>query len=100
MNFIDIIILIPLAIGALGGFRKGFILEIVSLLALILAVIGGFQFLHWGISVLTENFQLSGKFRSSYLRAPTKGEGLEDKMIYNGIDKKLLTGLPAVAGTL
>ena len=62
MNFIDIIILIPLALGAIGGFRKGFILEIVSLVALILAVIGGFHFLHWGISVLTENFQLSGKF--------------------------------------
>jgi len=62
LSLIDIIILVPLALGAIGGFRKGFILEVVSLLALILAVIGGFHFLHWGISVLTENFQLSGKF--------------------------------------
>lgn len=51
-----------MAIGAVGGFRKGFILEIITLLALILAVIGGFHFLHWGMSVLTDNFQLSGKF--------------------------------------
>ena len=62
MNFIDLIILIPLALGAMGGFKKGFILEIITLLSLILAVIGGFHFLHWGMSVLTDNFQLSGRF--------------------------------------
>lgn len=61
MSFIDLLILIPLALGAIGGFRKGFILEIITLLALILAVIGGFHFLHWGMSVLSENFQLSGR---------------------------------------
>ena len=37
-------------------------MEIVSLLALILAVIGGFHFLHWGISMLQEHFDLSGRF--------------------------------------
>jgi membrane protein required for colicin V production len=62
LSFIDLIILIPLAFGAIGGFRKGFILEIITLLALILAVIGGFHFLHWGMSVLSDNFQLSGRF--------------------------------------
>ena len=46
----------------MGGFRKGFILEIITLLALILGVIGGFHFLHWGMSVLSDNFQLSGRF--------------------------------------
>jgi membrane protein required for colicin V production len=62
LSFLDLIILIPLVLGAIGGFRKGFILEIITLLALILAVIGGFHFLHWGMSVLTDNFNLSGKF--------------------------------------
>ena len=62
MSIIDIIILVPLIIGAISGYRKGFIMEIVSLLALILAVIGGFHFLHWGISMLQEHFNLSGKF--------------------------------------
>ena len=62
MSFIDLIIVVPLALGAIGGFRKGFILEVITLLALILAVIGAFHFLHWGMSVLTENFQLSGRF--------------------------------------
>lgn len=62
MSIIDIIILVPLIIGAIGGFKKGFVMEIVSLLALIIAVIGGFHFLHWGISLLKEHFDLSGKF--------------------------------------
>ena len=62
MSFIDLIIIIPFVLGAIGGFRKGFILEIITLLALILAVIGAFHFLHWGMSMLTENFQLSGRF--------------------------------------
>lgn len=62
MSIIDIIIIVPLVIGAIAGFRKGFIMEVVSLLALILAVIGGFHFLHWGISMLQEHFELSGKF--------------------------------------
>ena len=46
----------------IGGYRKGFVMEIVTLLALILAVIGGFHFLHWGISLLQTHFDLSGKF--------------------------------------
>lgn len=62
MSIIDIIIIVPLLIGAIGGFRKGFVMEIVSLLALILAVIGGFHFLHWGISMLQKHFDLSGSF--------------------------------------
>ena len=37
-------------------------MEIVSLLALIVAVIGGFHFLHWGISMLQQHFDLSGRF--------------------------------------
>ena len=61
MSIIDVIILVPLIIGALSGFKKGFIMEVISLLALILAVIGGFHFLHWGIALLQKHFELSGQ---------------------------------------
>ncbi len=54
--------MVPLALGVINGFKKGFVLEIASLLALILAVIGGFHFLHWGMALLTEQFQLTGRF--------------------------------------
>jgi membrane protein required for colicin V production len=62
VSIIDIIIIVPLIIGAITGFRKGFIMEIVTLVALIIAVIAGFHFLHWGIEFLQEKFELSGKF--------------------------------------
>lgn len=62
MSIIDIIIIVPFAVGAISGFRKGFIVEVATLLALILAVIGGFHFLHWGIALLQDQFNLSGNF--------------------------------------
>ncbi|MCB0505024.1 MAG: CvpA family protein [Cyclobacteriaceae bacterium] len=62
MNTLDLILIIPIAIGAVSGFRKGFIIGIISLLALVLGVIGGFYFLNWGVSILINQFGLSGRF--------------------------------------
>ncbi len=61
MNTLDIILLIPIIIGAYGGFKKGFIVGVLSLLALVLGVFGGFYFLNWGISILVTDFGLTGK---------------------------------------
>ena len=61
MNTLDLLLLIPIIIGAVGGFRKGFIIGVVSLLALILGVFGGFYFLNWGVSILINEFGLTGK---------------------------------------
>ncbi len=61
MNTLDFILLIPLIIGAYGGFKKGFIVGVVSLLALVLGVFGGFYFLNWGVSLLINEFGLTGK---------------------------------------
>lgn len=44
MNYIDIIIAIPLLWGLYKGFSKGLIVEIASLAALVLAVWGGIKF--------------------------------------------------------
>ncbi|MCB0496390.1 MAG: CvpA family protein [Cyclobacteriaceae bacterium] len=62
MNFLDILLLIPILGGAVSGFRKGFIIGVISLLALILGIIGGFYFLNWGVSLLIHEFGLSGRF--------------------------------------
>lgn len=61
MNTLDFILLVPIIIGAVGGFQKGFIIGVVSLLALILGVFGGFYFLNWGVSILINEFGLTGK---------------------------------------
>lgn len=62
MNTLDIILLVILGIGAISGFRKGFLMEIVSILAFVIAIIGSFKLLQVGMDILKENFELSGKF--------------------------------------
>jgi membrane protein required for colicin V production len=49
---IDILILIPLAWGAFNGYRKGLLIEIVGVLAFILAMIVGLKFLRFGTDLL------------------------------------------------
>lgn len=44
MNFIDIILVVFLAWGLYKGFRKGLVIEVTSLVALVLGVYGGIHF--------------------------------------------------------
>lgn len=53
MSTADIIILIVLAIGAYSGYKKGLILELISIFAFILAIIGGFKLLHVGMKYIS-----------------------------------------------
>ncbi|WP_426058751.1 CvpA family protein [Hymenobacter sp. B1770] len=45
MTALDILLLLPLGIGAVKGFRRGLVLEVVSLVAFVLAVVGGLSLL-------------------------------------------------------
>jgi len=60
LSLIDIVLLVPLAFGAYNGFKKGFLLEVVAIVAFILAVIGGFKLLHLGMDFLDQNFDIRG----------------------------------------
>lgn len=62
MILTDIVLIVLLLIGAFAGFKRGFVLEVASFLALFLAILGGLHFLHWGISIINEHFELAGKF--------------------------------------
>lgn len=53
MNTIDIIVLVFFGIGAYSGFKKGFILEIISLAAFFIAIIGGIKLLDVGVEFLS-----------------------------------------------
>ena len=44
MNYIDIILAIPLVWAVYRGFTKGFIIEIASLIAMVLGVYGAIHF--------------------------------------------------------
>lgn len=59
---IDIVILIILGFGAYRGFKKGLLLEIVSFVALVIAVLTAFKLLHLGINWLTTHYSNLGSF--------------------------------------
>ena len=60
MSTLDIILLIFLAYGAFRGFRKGLVMEIVTILALIIGIIGAFKLLHQGMAFLDKHFEIGG----------------------------------------
>lgn len=55
MNYIDIVLTILLVLSAISGFRKGLIVELASLAALVLGIWGAFEFSHITSEFLVEN---------------------------------------------
>jgi len=45
LKWIDIILVIIILFGAVGGYREGFVMTVVSLVAVILGILGGFLLL-------------------------------------------------------
>jgi membrane protein required for colicin V production len=62
MNFLDIIILIPLAYAAWQGFKKGFIIEVFTLLALFVGLYAGIHFSEMVSSWLSSVFNWKSKY--------------------------------------
>jgi membrane protein required for colicin V production len=52
MTPLDILLLLPLAVGIIKGYRRGLVLEAVSLLAFVLGVVGGLSLLSAAIPVV------------------------------------------------
>jgi membrane protein required for colicin V production len=52
MTALDILLLLPLAVGTVKGYGRGLVLEAVSLLAFVLGVVGGLYLLSAAISVV------------------------------------------------
>lgn len=57
MKTLDIILLVPLIFGAVMGFRKGLLLEIVGILAFVLGIVGGFKLMELGMTYLDDYFE-------------------------------------------
>lgn len=62
MNYIDIILGIFLLFAIWKGFRKGLIIEIFTLLALLVGIYAGINFSDWTSQKLTKNFDISGNY--------------------------------------
>ena len=54
MNYIDIFLIVPLLWGAFKGFKKGLIIEVVSLAALGLGIWGGIYFSDYAVNLIIE----------------------------------------------
>jgi membrane protein required for colicin V production len=63
MNYIDLVLAIILIIAAIQGFRKGFVIELASLAALVLGIWGAIKFSDWTASFITD----TTNYRSEHL---------------------------------
>jgi len=62
INLLDILIIIPLALFAWNGFKKGLIIEIASLIALILGLYMAFFFSDYAAEMLNNLFAMDQKY--------------------------------------
>jgi membrane protein required for colicin V production len=58
----DIIVIIILLLGAYSGYKKGLILELIAIVAFILAIVGGFKLLHTGMDYISRVYDGFGNF--------------------------------------
>lgn len=62
MNIIDIILILPIIWFAYQGFKRGFIIELASLLALVLGIYAALYFSGYAADFLSENLKLDSKY--------------------------------------
>ncbi|MBW8324776.1 MAG: CvpA family protein [Prolixibacteraceae bacterium] len=65
MNYIDLVLAIILIIAAVQGFRKGFIVELASLAALVLGIWGAIKFSDWTSGFITDTFNYHSEHLST-----------------------------------
>ena len=61
MSWIDIVLILCLVIAGISGYREGFLMELFSLLAILLGVLGAFKLLGWAIVYLGNEFDIDQK---------------------------------------
>lgn len=62
MNYLDVIILLPLVYGLFRGFSKGFAIELATLVALVLGIYGAYKFSHLTTLFLRDKFEMTGDY--------------------------------------
>ncbi len=62
VNYLDILIIIPLLIGAWRGFKKGFIIELFTLLGLLVGIYCGIHFSDFMSDVLKNSLGMTSKY--------------------------------------
>lgn len=62
MNYLDIVLVLPLIIGGWRGFKKGFIIEIFTLLALLVGLYAGIHFSDFIAGILRKNVGMTSDY--------------------------------------
>lgn len=62
MNILDIILIILFVFGAYHGYKKGLILELIMIVAFVLAIVGGFKLIHVGMDYISRMYDGFGSF--------------------------------------
>lgn len=64
MNYLDILLLLPLLYGAYKGFSRGFVIEVATLLGLILGVYIAIKFSDYTENILRDFLDISSRYLS------------------------------------
>jgi membrane protein required for colicin V production len=64
VNYLDILLLLPLLYGAYKGFSRGFVIEVATLLGLILGVYVAIKFSDYTENILRDFLDISSKYLS------------------------------------
>lgn len=64
MNYIDILLLLPLLYGAYKGFSRGFVIEVATLLGLVLGVYIAIKFSDYTENILRDFLDMSSQYLS------------------------------------
>ena len=105
MSTIDLVLIAFVLIGAFAGYRKGFLMELVTLLGLILGILGGFKLMGHAMLMLDDRFNINEKVLP-YLAFAVVFViiiivvSLIGKMIQSSLDKTLLGGADKIAGAV
>lgn len=103
MSSADIALVIFILIGAIGGFRQGFLMELFSLAALLLGILGGFKLMGEAMVLLSDEFDIN-KTALPYIAfavvfiAILIGVNLLGRLIKLSIDRTFLGTVDQAAG--
>jgi len=62
MNYLDVLLLIPILFGAWKGFKKGLIIELFTFLALLVGIYAAIHFSDYMVNILNDNMDMNGKY--------------------------------------
>lgn len=103
MSTVDIALILLILIGAVSGYREGFLMELFSFAAIVLGILGGFKLMGEAMVLLSSEFEINENalpyvaFAVVFL-AILIGVRLLGKLIKVSIDKTFLGQVDQAAG--